>query len=85
MVYRGDMGYVADLGVQYVSFRSEHGVWPKPEEILSRLHFRDSSTRDTERIDRYDCGRYAAYTLEVHLQEDGKVQFYCWKESTKSP
>lgn len=79
MVYRGDMVYASDLVAQYSMHRAVHGAWPAPEDIVSRLHYRDTTSRGTNRVDRYDCGRYAAYTLEICLSPDGKMEFYCWQ------
>lgn len=80
MIFRGDMTYATDLGAQYVSFRAEHGRWPKPEEIFPRLRFHDSESQRGERIDRFECGLDRAYTFEVHLREDGQIVFRCWRK-----
>jgi hypothetical protein len=80
MVYRGDMTYGARLAAEYATYRAAHGAWPKPDELSTRLHFQGTSSISTNRVDRYDCGRYAAYTLEVWLSPNGEIEFYCWEK-----
>ena len=79
MIYRGDMANGARLAAQYAAYRAAHGSWPAPEELSTRLHFKETSSAGTSRVDRYNCGRYAAYTLDVWLSPDGEIEFYCWE------
>jgi hypothetical protein len=81
MIFTGDMTYASDVAAQYVALRRDHGHWPKPDEIHSRLVFHGSETNGKERIDKYRCGLYGHYLWEVHLHQDGGIDFHCGKKN----
>lgn len=78
LTFRAGMSYGADAAGQYTKYHAVHGKWPAQNEVVTRLQFLGSATQPDRRVDRYACGPYGEYTLEVHLKNDGKVEFYCW-------
>ena len=77
VVFRGDVVWAMELAVQYRGHWDERNEWPDPQTLLTRLTFSGSEQANGKRIDYYDCGLEARYRLEVHLGDDGSIEFYC--------